>query len=386
MIRRLFRSLAFVTLMSLSAWAVSLEEIDALLSRHQLDKVEAHLTELMKTRPDDAQLLQRWGFLLLLKSQTVTDAGQAKALRKASRDAFVRSKALGNTDPLVATVLDSIPPDGGDGDRFSENPQAEKEMKAGEAHFAAARWAEAAAHYEQAQKLDPTLYAAPLYLGDAMLQQGQIPAACQAYEQATKLDPDKETAYRYWGNALMRQGAVEQALERYAQAVVAEPGSKLAWERGLRRWTEATGSKLDIPQVNPKAGLGQDGKSILVDASFGDTGAPWLAYATSRLVWRSETFPKQFPGQKYRRTLAEEAESLNDVAAVASELVSSGKLKADSELSLLMRLQKDGLMEAFVLFSRADQEIIEDFEAYRQAHRDKLVRFVIDYAVVRDSL
>ena len=74
------------------------------------------------------------------------------------------------------------------------------------------------------------------------------------------------------------------------------------------------------------------------------------------------------------------------MAAVASELVSSGKLKADSELSLLMRLQKDGLMEAFVLFSRADQEIVEDFEAYRQAHRDKLVRFVIDYAVVRDSL
>ncbi len=153
MILRLFRTLAFVTLLSLSAWAVSLEEIDALLSRHQLDKVEAHLTELMKTRPDDAQLLQRWGFLLLLKSQTVTDAGQAKALRKASRDAFVRSKALGNTDPLVATMLASIPPDGGDGDRFSENPQAEKEMKAGEAHFAAARWAEAAAHYEQAQKL-----------------------------------------------------------------------------------------------------------------------------------------------------------------------------------------------------------------------------------------
>ncbi len=386
MMRGLIKSIALTLLMSLSVWAVSLEELDAMLARHQLDKVEVHLTELMKASPDDAQLLQRWGFLLLLKSQTVDDAAQAKALRKASRDAFVRSKELGNTDALVTNMLEGIPPDGGEGDRFSENSEAEKEMKAGEKDFAAARWTEAAAHYTQAQKLDPNLYVAPLYLGDALLQQGKIAEACQAYEQATKLDPDTETAYRYWGNALMRQGAVEQALERYAQAVVANPGSQLAWERGLRRWAEATGAKLAVPQVTPRASLKEDGKSIVVDASAGESGAVWLAYPTSILVWRAETYPKQFPGQPYRRTLAEESEALSDVAAVAEELKSSGQLEPDGDLSLLIRLRKEGLLEPFVFFSRADQEIIEDFEDYRQGHRDKLVRFLIDYVVIRDSL
>ncbi len=385
-LRNLLRTILLALFLSLAAWAATLEEIDALLTRHQLEQAETEIRKLMEGRSEDAQLLQRWGYLLLLKSQTLSDPAQAKAMRKASREALAKAKALGNNDPLVSTILDSIPPDGGDGDRFSNNPEVEKAMKAGETAFAGARWAEAAGHYERAEKLDPKLYFAPLYLGDAHLQQGQIPQACQAYERATKLDPDIETAYRYWGNALMRQGAVEQALERYAQAVVADPGSQMAWERGLRRWTEATGAKLAVPKVTPRAGLGEDGNTIVVDAGSDEFSAPWLAYAASRLLWRSDTYPKQFPGKPYRHTLAEETEALNEVASVASELAAAGKLKPDGDLSLLIRLQKEGLMEPFVLFSRADQEIIEDFESYRQSHRDKLVKFLVDYVVVRDSI
>ena len=185
-LRNVLRTILLTLLLSLAVWAATLEEIDALLARHQLEQAETEIRKLMEGRPEDAQLLQRWGYLLLLKSQTISDAAQAKAMRKASREALARAKALGNNDPLVSTILDSIPPDGGEGDRFSNNPEAEKAMKAGETSFAAARWAEAAAHYERAEKLDPKLYFAPLYLGDAHLQQGQISQACQAYERATR--------------------------------------------------------------------------------------------------------------------------------------------------------------------------------------------------------
>ena len=387
MSRTFLRSLLLGLCLCLSAWAASLEEIDTLLSRHQLDQAETELRALMEGKPEDGQVLMRWGYLLLLKSQIVGNPAEAKALRKACRDALARAKALGNNDALVNSILQSIPADGGEGDHFSSNPEAEKAMKAGESAFAAARWAEAQKQYELAAQLDPKLYFAPLYLGDAHLQQGQIEAACQAYQKATELNPNIETAYRYWGNALMRGGSVEQALERYAQAVVADPGSQLAWERGLKRWTEATGARLGVPKVTPRAGLGDDGKTIVIySADSAETSAPWLAYAAARMLYRSETYPKQFPGKPYRHSLAEEAEALKDLASVASELTASGKLKSDADLSLLMRLQKDGLMEPFVLFSMADQEIIEDFEGYRQSHRDRLVKFLVDYVVIRDTL
>lgn len=383
MLRRVLTSVFLSLLTAIAAWATDLQEIDALLSRHQLERAETEIRKLMHGQPEDAQLLQRWGYLLLLKSQTVPDPAQAKALRKACREALAKAKELGNNEPLVSTLLAAIPPDGGRGDRFSNDPETEKAMKAGEAAFARGRWAEAAIHYRRAAELDPNLYYAPLYLGDAHLQQAQIVEACQAYERAIDLDPDIETAYRYWGNALMRQGEVEQALQRYAQAVVADPASKLAWERGLKRWVEATGAKLEVPRVELRATLGKDGKSILVDGS--DFSAPWLAYPTSKLLYRSQTYPKLFPGQPYRHTLAEETEALGEVASVAAQLQETGKLSPDSDLSLLIRLHKEGLLEPFVLFSRADQEIMEDFESYRESHRDKLVKFIVDYVVIRDS-
>jgi hypothetical protein len=48
-------------------------------------------------------------------------------------------------------------------------------------------------------------------------------------------------------------------------------------------------------------------------------------------------------------------------------------------LDILNQLQHDDLLEAFALLERADQELVQDYAAYRAAHREKLVRFIRVY-------
>jgi hypothetical protein len=48
-------------------------------------------------------------------------------------------------------------------------------------------------------------------------------------------------------------------------------------------------------------------------------------------------------------------------------------------LATLAEIEKDGLLEAYALFQRADQELAQDYVAYRAAHRDQLVRFIRRY-------
>jgi hypothetical protein len=57
-----------------------------------------------------------------------------------------------------------------------------------------------------------------------------------------------------------------------------------------------------------------------------------------------------------------------------------GKIKQlDPALAELVRLNDDGLLEAYVLFARADEGIAQDYSAYRKASRDKLRRYLVEY-------
>jgi hypothetical protein len=42
-------------------------------------------------------------------------------------------------------------------------------------------------------------------------------------------------------------------------------------------------------------------------------------------------------------------------------------------------LSQEGLIEAYVLYARADDEIAQDYAEYRTEHREKLRQYLSDY-------
>jgi hypothetical protein len=53
--------------------------------------------------------------------------------------------------------------------------------------------------------------------------------------------------------------------------------------------------------------------------------------------------------------------------------------KLEPSLAKLVRLNTDGLLEAYVLLARPDQGIAQDYATYRKAHADLLRRYVVEY-------
>jgi hypothetical protein len=55
--------------------------------------------------------------------------------------------------------------------------------------------------------------------------------------------------------------------------------------------------------------------------------------------------------------------------------------RLDTPLRFLMNVQKAGYLEPFVLFNRANQELIQDYASYRSADREKLRRYLDEFVV-----
>ena len=110
-----------------------------------------------------------------------------------------------------------------------------------------------------------------------------------------------------------------------------------------------------------------------------DGSFAWISYGATRSKWHKETFVQKFPGQKYRHSLAEEAEALRNVIALAT---SEKKVKTLSpSLVKLKRLNDEGLLEAYILLAKPDNGIAEDHPAYLKENQEKLRRYTIQYVV-----
>jgi hypothetical protein len=103
----------------------------------------------------------------------------------------------------------------------------------------------------------------------------------------------------------------------------------------------------------------------------------WLTYNLTRAAWANGEFAKAFPNEKaYRHSLREEAAALRTLAELAARDFESGKVKTlDPALASLVKLNNDGLIEAYILFARVDEGIAHDYKAYR----DKLRRYITEY-------
>ena len=67
-----------------------------------------------------------------------------------------------------------------------------------------------------------------------------------------------------------------------------------------------------------------------------------------------------------------------------NDQISKGELNTsdiDPAIQLLMNLDSEGLLEAYVLLALADDEISQDYESYRTENRDAIRRYLDRYVI-----
>jgi tetratricopeptide (TPR) repeat protein len=363
------------------------QQAGELLEQQKYTEALPILEKLAAAEPDNAETQFYLGFALIAQANVTKDVAARKALRIRARNAFVKSKELGNTEPLVDALIQSTPADGSDGKRFSENAEADKLMTEAEAAFSQGKLDDALKGYQRAFQLDPKLYEAALLSGDVYSQQGDYAQAEVWYQKAIAVDPNRETAYRYSATPLMKQGKHDQARDRYIEAHISEPYNRYTVV-GLSQWAQATNTSLAHPEIEVPVKVEFDDKGdakiemapTALAGGKDDGSFAWIAYGATRSAWHKEKFAKTFPQEKtYRHSLAEEADALRSVLTLAT---ADGKAKNLSpSLAKLKKLNDEGLLEAYILLARADEGIAQDHPAYLKQNRDKLRRYFVEYVL-----
>jgi tetratricopeptide (TPR) repeat protein len=372
-----------------SAALAQTEDPEALKARAEKLIAEQKFTEALPLYeklailfPKDSNVYRNFGFSLLGQSANTDDAAARRQLRIRARQAFINARDLGDQSLLVRGMLDGLPEDGRDGQGFSDNAEANKVMQRAEGFFSSGKMDDAFKAYQEALALDPRCYFAALFSGDVMLHTNRFNEAEKWYQRAIAIDPYIETAYRYSATPLMKQGKFDLARERYVEAYITQPYSKLA-QSGLVQWAETTRTSLGHPRLNiPKTSVGPDGKkntTINVNPVSDDGSMAWIAYSATREVWEKEKFKKTFPNEsQYRHTLAEEVDALRSVVSMA-KTVKAKKLSED--IAMIEKMDRDGVLEAYVLLAIADDGIARDHRDYLKRNRDRLRLYVTKYVI-----
>jgi tetratricopeptide (TPR) repeat protein len=346
--------------------------------------------KLEKTYPEDPQVLERYGLMVIGQNVYLKDPAARKDARKRGRELLVRAQKAGADDALLKAMLEGIPADGGNDTTFSTKKEVDDAMRAGEEAFMKGEFPKAVEMYQQALLLDPNLYEAALFTGDVYFKSAEQRKAGEWFARAIEINPDRETAYRYWGDSLMKQGRVTEAGDKFVEAYVAEPYNRLA-RAGILNWGNKINVQLAhpsveiptnvVPQKNGDTTINLDPNMLKKDDKSG-AGAAWVTYGLIRGGWVQTEFVKQYPSEKtYRHSLKEEVAALRAALKVLSEQKNLDPKAADPSLKAIAKLDKEGLLESFILLAMPDEGIVRDYAAYRKGNIDKLRKYVVDYVL-----
>jgi thioredoxin-like negative regulator of GroEL len=357
-----------------------------LYERGKIDEALPLFEKLEKANPTDIEIVEHLGWLLFMHNDSIKDPVARQANRKRARELLLRAKNAGNDSPVVASMLATVPEDGGDDSRwtFSKKKEVEDAMHAGEAAFMRKDFPKAIEFYQQALTLDPKLYEAALYVGDSYFNAGEQLKAAEWFARAVEIDRDRETAYRYWADSLMKQAKVTEAGDKYIEAFITEPYSRMA-RTGFVSWASKVGVELAHPKIDFPADVSvkQNGDSTITfdpNALKKDdkSSTAWMLYSLTRTSWAQSEFKKQYPQEiDYRHSLKEETASIR----AALKQVDEKSNQIDPSLATLSKLDKEGLLEAYILMARVDEGIAKDFASYRKEHLDKLREYVNKYVM-----
>lgn len=351
------------------------------------------LEKLTAAKPDDAAVLERLSLTLIAM------AGTSKKSPELVRNDLVRARALaekarqlGNDSQIVEMILEKIPANilTLPVEEQKKRSPAEEAMMDAEADFSKGNFEKALAGYEKAARLDAKLYEAPLYIGDVYFKMNKIDQAGEAYARAIAINPDRETAYRYWGNVLSDAGKKMEARDKFIEAIIAEPYSRTPWQF-LMGWAQRNQMEIGHPRIDiPKSSVQRkDDKniSIFINPSDKKDGTDaWSTYSIVKAGWlMDKKFKDAFPNEKeYRHSLQEEAQALRLTAESVETQLKEGKVKEnalDVSIANLLKLNRAGLIEAYVLLAIPDASIARDYESYRKDNRAKLRQYLLEYVV-----
>jgi len=338
--------------------------------------------------PEDPAVIENLGMLVFTQSAYLKTPEERKSARKRGRALLVQAQKLGANSTMLKALVEGIAPDGGEEGSFSPKQEIDEAMHEGEAAFAKGDFPKAIEMYQRALMLDPKLYEAALFTGDVYYKSADQIKAGEWFARAVAINPDRETAYRYWGDSLMKQGKVTEAGEKFVEAYIAEPYNRLA-RAGFVNWGDKVHVELAHPRVELPANVAskKEGEATLtLDPNlFGKeksgSAVAWMTYGLTRAGWQEE-FAKQYPNEKtYRHSLKEEAAAMRAALKVLSEQKGGDANKIDPSLQVIQKLDKEGLLEAFILLALPDQGIASDFPAYRKSNVEDLRRYVKLYVM-----
>lgn len=357
-----------------------------LMKQSRMTEAVPVLERILKLDDRDANSYEMLGNALLGLVVNTADLEERKRVRLAARQAFIKARDLGNDSNFVKAMIASLPMDGSEGREFSTVPRSHALTYQGEQAFTQGKIDEAISLYKQAHEADAKNYFAALFAGDMYLKKEDFTSAETWYQKAISIDPNIETAYRYSATPLMRQRKYDQARDRYIEAWITEPYSRFA-VNGILQWGEVTRTRLGHPKIDvPKIEIGPDGKAkttINVNPLADDGGMAWMSYVTTREQWKKEKFAKTFPSEKvYRHSLAEEADALRSVVKLARTLKAK---QPNPQFEVIDAMDKDGLLEAFILIAIPTEGIAEDHPAYLRSNRIKLRQYVVKYVIGSDK-
>ncbi|QEH31612.1 Tetratricopeptide repeat protein [Aquisphaera giovannonii] len=365
--------------------ARALELVDEHRDLEALPLLEA----LAKANPADREVQERLAQALVTQSATVKPE-EGAALRRRARAILVELKKTGDLSDLSELLASGIPADGAM-PSFSTNAEVAAAIKEGEAAFGRRDFEAARAAYTRAIRLDPGSYIAALFVGDTYFAEGKLREAGTWFERAIVADRDQESAHRYLGDTHVRAGRPASARLCYVDAIIAEPYKRQTWAV-LARWAEANKVRFGHPRVIPEeldpTEAGGDASKAKAAAAVKPGGpddgrSEWHRYAEARAAWAKSKFKEAHPAEPaYRHSLAEEVDALRQVARAIEADVKSGRVKEPHPcFAQLIRLDKDGLLEAHILYARADAGIAKDYEGYRASHRGELRRYLSTWVV-----
>ena len=332
-------------------------------------------------RPESNVFRERLAVCLLARAGTEAPS-DATQTRERAKKLLLEAKAAGDTSSLLEVLLEKL--SAPSVTLIPKSPGAELMLK-GEKEFSNGNLKKALALYKQASEADPKLYEAALFAGDTEFKMKNFDEAGTWYAKAIAINPDRETAYRYWGDALMQKGEQKTARSKFVDAVIAEPYTKASWV-GLQQWANVSNARLASPPITlPKQAVADEKGNVNVSIDPSKAGDPaaaaWLVYSTQAMMWRSTEFKKHYPNETvYRHSLAEAAQSLRSVIAMVKEQkIPEDKL--DATLKSLLALDKDGMLECWIVLNGADQGIMQDYAAYRATHRELLHAYIEKYVI-----
>lgn len=340
--------------------------------------------------PQDPQVFETYGMVMLGQSSYLKDAAARKEARKRGREILLQAQKLGANSTLLKSMLESVPPDGGDDRGFSSKKEVDEVMREGEAAFVKGDMAKALELYQRAFELDPALYEAALYIGDVYFNTAEQKKASEWFGKAVGINPDRETAYRYWGDSLMRQGRATEAGDKFVEAYIAEPYSRLA-RAAFLNWGQKLNVSLAHPEVEIPTNVARkpDGNNVItLDPNMfkkegeNPSDAAWMMYGLVRVSWSMSKFQETYPEEKkYRHSLKEEAAAFRSAIKALDNKKVKDPQSIDKSLQTIMKLEKEGLLEAFILLAMPDEGIAKDFPTYRKTNADNLRRYVKTYVL-----